>query len=227
MSIMVWSFFLLLTDFTKVAPARHITDQEWFQSQWWDKTLSWANIAFSTSCFWTACTSMMSTVRGLGSVESVGMEALNDPWISCLYTPSRRRGPPFTSTFMFYILRLGNITLASLKPWSSEPFSIYCSELNWYYIYIYIDIKNWLPDFHSPVVAWALRPAAVAILQLATPAHEARIKRIARMQKSVPYESLLFPLGKFIDIMSFPFNVLRCSYFLIFTNSYTNMSYDT
>lgn len=137
MSIMVWSFFLLLTDFTKVAPARHITDQEWFQSQWWDKTLSWANIAFSTSCFWTACTSMMSTVRGLGSVESVGMEALNDPWISCLYTPSRRRGPPFTSTFMFYILRLGNITLASLKPWSSEPFSIYCSELNWYYIYIY------------------------------------------------------------------------------------------
>lgn len=38
---------------------------------------------------------------------------------------------------MFYILRLGNITLASLKPWSSEPFSIYCSELTWYYIYIY------------------------------------------------------------------------------------------
>lgn len=95
--------FLSTSDWLyKVAPARHITDQEWFQSQWWDKTLTWANIAFSTSCFWTACTSMMSTVRGLGSVESVGMEALNDSWISCLYTPSRRRGPPFTSTY--YVL---------------------------------------------------------------------------------------------------------------------------
>lgn len=181
MSIMVWPFYFWLT-LIKVAPARHITDQEWFQSQWWDKTLSWANIAFSTSCFWTACASVMSTVRGLG------------------------RGPPIHEYLFVLYFAVGQHHISITKTMMMKFRTLQHFVANW--IGTIYSIKKWLPDVHWPVVVWALRPAAVAILRLATPVHEARIKRIARIQKSVPDESLAFPLQKFI--VSFPLNFLRC-----------------